>query len=95
MAKTKSAEQKKRELKEKQRVSDLRAVLKTPQGRRVVWNLLSQANVFQSPSKRSNFKTNETFFEDGKRYNGLKLHGDVTQNAPDEYLLMVKENAGD
>lgn len=96
MAKEKTPEQKKKslELKERQRISDMRTVMGTAAGRRFVWDLLSQANVYQSPSTKAGFKTNETFFEDGKRYNGLMLHADVTTNTPQEYLLMVQENAG-
>lgn len=66
---------------------DVRAVMSTPSGRRVMWQLLSDAGIF-----RTSFTGNsETFFREGARSLGLKVFTQIQENAPDLYMLMAQE----
>lgn len=73
---------------ERREISDLQHVLSTEQGRRFTWNLLSYCGVFQTSMTGDNF----TYFREGMRQVGLKLMTEVTNHAPEAYLLMVKES---
>ena len=68
--------------------SDIRALMKLPAGRRVVWRLLEQAGVW-----RSVFSTEplRMAFAEGQRNLGLWLLGWVMRECPDEYDLMMRE----
>ena len=73
---------------EQQERLDLEWVLKTPQGRRVFWRMLSKAGIYHSiwePSAKIHYNA-------GKQDYGLWLLAQLEQSSPDYTLLMMKEN---
>lgn len=66
---------------------DLRFVMGTPQGRRLMWRVLCTTGM-----RRSSYTGNsETYFREGERNVGLRLQQELERIAFDEYLLMLKE----
>lgn len=77
-----------RQLTEKQ-AQDIRDVMATEGGRRVIYKLLERAGLYRCSF---NGQSNQTIFNEGGRNQGLMLLSDVTQYAPTSYQLMLKEN---
>lgn len=77
-----------RQLTEKQ-AQDIRDVMATEGGRRVIYKLLERAGLYRCSF---NGQSNQTIFNEGGRNQGLMLLSDVTQHAPTSYQLMLKEN---
>ncbi len=73
-----------------QEASDVVWLMKSKQGRRVVWRHLERAGVF-----RSVFSTNamQMAFNEGHRNYGLVMLDAVNRLAPDAYPVMMAENA--
>lgn len=73
-----------------QEAEDFRWVVSTPQGRRVMWKLLSDAGVF-----RSVFSGDALVmaYNEGNRVAGLKLLVKLMNDAPKAHEMMMKENA--
>lgn len=66
---------------------DLKFVMGSAQGRRVLKRVMNQCGVF-----RSSFTGNsETFFREGARNVGLYLHGQMLDADPNQYLLILQE----
>jgi hypothetical protein len=61
--------------KEKER-DDLKKILETPEGRRFLWRLLSEARVFTSCYS---VNTNDTYYLEGKRDIGLFVLKEITE----------------
>jgi hypothetical protein len=72
---------------EQQAASDLRAVMGTVPGRRLLWRLLARCRIYQSTFTGSS----ETFFLEGKRSVGLEVLADIHRHCPDLYLLAQQE----
>lgn len=72
---------------ERQR-DDVIHVMSSADGRRFIWRLLENANVFASSFTGDNNATN---FNEGRRSEGLRLFNDVMRHCPDLYLTMAKE----
>lgn len=68
---------------------DLRAVMKTAEGRRFIWKMLGDAGVFRSSFVAGS--SDATAFNEGARNYGLALLGDIMNDAPEKYLTMQKE----
>ena len=68
--------------------SDIRALMKLPAGRRVVWRLLEQAGVWRSVVNPEPLRM---AFAEGKRNLGLWLLDWVMRECADEYDLMMRE----
>jgi len=68
-------------------MKDLKAVLTTGPGRRVLWRLLCHCGMF----KTSFTGNSTTFFNEGQRNIGLFLVGEVNEADPDAYLRMMRE----
>lgn len=66
---------------------DIRWLMGTEQGRRVMRKLLERTGVF----RLSYTGNSQTFFNEGQRNIGLPYFGMVTEHCPDEYILMMKE----
>ena len=68
--------------------SDIRWLMSSKRGRRVVWRLLDQAGVF-----RSSFNTNAMAmaFAEGNRNYGLRTLSQVHALCPELYPTMMKE----
>ena len=85
---------KKLKSREEVEAEDLRAVLRTPVGRRFLYRVLERTGFF-----RSSFKTSaEMAFLEGERNVGLWLHSEIGQVDPRAFLQMLGEkieNEGD
>lgn len=67
---------------------DIKFVMSSKQGRRVVWRLLAKAGIY-----KSSFTGNsETFFNEGMRAVGLFLLDEVMRNSPDAFMQMTLES---
>jgi hypothetical protein len=66
----------------KLRISDLRKILSTPEGRRFVWNELSRTKVF-APSFSLN--SSQTSYNEGERSVGIALLADVMEAKPEAF----------
>lgn len=70
-------------------IDDLKWLMASKRGRRIVHRLLTRTGVF-----RSSFTGNsETFFREGERNIGLWLMALVMAHAADEYASLISENA--
>lgn len=72
---------------EERRANGLRQIMASPDGRAWLWGLLSSCEIF-SPCFTGN---STTFFNEGKRAVGLPVFHQVTEDFPEQYLLMAKE----
>lgn len=72
--------------------SDVKWLMSSRRGRRIVWRMLDHAGVF-----RSSFSTNAmsmAFAEGGRNY-GLRMLGMVHSLCPEQYPAMMKEQSHD
>lgn len=69
---------------------DMRKVLDLPEGRRLVWHVLSLCGVM-SASMRTN--PYDTAYREGQRSVGLEFMGDIMENQPEMYDRMRREHA--
>ena len=69
-------------------LSDLKAVMRTPEGRRLVWRLLELSGVY-----RLSYQGNkdDAVFNDGRRSIGLVLMADLHEHCPELYNTMAKD----
>ena len=72
----------------KLKINDLRKILSTPEGRRAVWNLLSEAKVF-APSFSLN--SVQTAYNEGQRSSGIALLANVMEARPESFYQMFTE----
>jgi hypothetical protein len=69
-------------------LDDLRQLLSTKWGRRLIWRILEKTG-----QHRTSFTGNSTtFFNEGQRNIGLWLVDEVLLADTEKYLLMIKEN---
>lgn len=69
--------------------ADIRWLMSSKRGRRIVWRLLSQAGVFQPVFHPTAMMM---AFKEGHRNYGLQMLNAVTAFCPDLYATMQKEN---
>lgn len=69
-------------------IDDLKWLMSTEQGRRIVSKLFELSGVFR-PSYTGNSKT---FYNEGQRSIGLPYYEQVTTHCPDEFILLLKEH---
>lgn len=74
--------------KQREEIDDIRIVMRTPQGRRVMYGFLARAGVY-----RSGFNSNalNMAFNEGMRESGLILTKMLTDHCFAQYQLMMKE----
>jgi len=72
-----------------QKRNDLKWVLSTPQGRRFIWGLMSEGNIF---NERYHTDSNYNFVTKGVRMFCQNIFNDVLQAEPEAYLKMIQEN---
>ena len=67
---------------------DIKWLVSSKRGRRIVWRMLEQAGVF-----RVSFNTNSMTmaFQEGNRNSGNRMLAMVTDISPDAFTLMLKE----
>lgn len=81
------AQKQEQERRRKQELDDLRELLSTRHGRRIMWRLLAEAGVY-----RTTFRTSaEMAFLEGKRALGLTFLHDIQEACPERYVEMLKE----
>lgn len=80
-------ERKKHDLKQREK-DDIKFVMDSEQGRRVVWGLLEKGQVFGTCF---NVDPNITAFNEGQRNLALVLFQRVMAHCPDQYLKMAAE----
>ena len=69
-------------------ISDIRFVMGSEQGRRVIWSLLEKGQVFGSCFT---VDPQVTAFNEGQRNLALVLFQRVMAHCPDQYLVMANE----
>ena len=69
-------------------LNDLRMVLKTPEGRRFIWKILSNAGIFRDPFT---LNSNETSYGLGRRRIGLDLLIDLNDAEPLAFAKLQSE----
>lgn len=74
---------------QEQDIADFRWLMSFREGRRIVWNMLSDAHVFQGNFNESHAVMS---FLEGERSSGLRLLKKVTDHTPELYLVMHREN---
>lgn len=72
--------------------ADVRWLMGSKRGRRIIWRLLDQAGVF-----RSSFNTNAMTmaFAEGNRNYGLRTLALIHAQCPEQYQLMIKEQVNE
>ncbi|KJX24911.1 MULTISPECIES: hypothetical protein [Enterobacter cloacae complex] len=80
-------ERKKHDLEQREK-DDIKFVMDSEQGRRVVWGLLERGQVFGTCF---NVDPNITAFNEGQRNLALVLFQRVMTHCPDQYLKMAAE----
>ncbi|MFB4458520.1 hypothetical protein ACE3J9_16435 [Enterobacter hormaechei subsp. steigerwaltii] len=80
-------ERKKHDLEQREK-DDIKFVMDSEQGRRVVWGLLEKGQVFGACF---NVDPNITAFNEGQRNLALVLFQRVMTHCPDQYLKMAAE----
>jgi hypothetical protein len=72
--------------------SDLKWLMSSKRGRRIIWRLLDRAGVF-----RLSFNTNAMAmaFAEGNRNEGLRLLAQIHALCPELYPVMLKDNVND
>jgi hypothetical protein len=71
-------------------LDDLRAVLRTPEGRRIMWRLVNRAKVLDQTFVAG--APDLTAFNEGVRYAGRELVTNLEQAAPGTVLALAQEN---
>lgn len=74
-----------------QDIADIKWQMSTPQGRRVMWRLLSDAGIFSASFVPRD--ASQTAFNEGRRSYGTKLLVVIMQHCNKQYLQMVDENS--
>ena len=80
-------ERKKHDLEQREK-DDIKFVMDSEQGRRVIWSLLEKGQVFGTCF---NVAPNITAFNEGQRNLALVLFQRVMTHCPDQYLKMAAE----
>lgn len=80
----------KAKLEQQREAEDLKWLMSSRRGRRIVWRLLERAGVY-----RSTFNTNamQMAFAEGARNAGLRMLAQVSASAPEQYIEMLKEKS--
>ncbi len=84
--------EKREKLRRSRELEDLRVVMSTPEGRRVIWRLLSEFKVFGSVMRDG---VERVMFLAGKQDAGHLIQGEAIAASEALYLLMQKEAFGD
>jgi len=69
-------------------INDLKTVMDTAAGRRLMWRLLASAKIFQTC-----FTGNSTtYYNEGRRDLGLEFFADITNHCRDNFIKAQTEN---
>lgn len=86
----KSAKQKE-ESKRDGELNDIRSILNTPSGRRVMWRFISYTKIFQERWEPSA----KIHYDAGVRSVGLHIIAEINEASEDFFIEMMKENKKD
>lgn len=75
-------------LRREREVSDLKAVMSTPEGRRFVWRLLDLGQIFES---RFRMNSLEMAFVEGNANLATAIYADIDAECPELFLKMRNE----
>lgn len=81
-----NAEQRRERVRE---LSDLKRILKLPEGRRFIWKLWSKCGIFRNPF---NLNSNLQSFNSGRMSIGQELLGEVTEVNPSAFSQCQNEH---
>lgn len=87
-AEQRAAADRKRKVAADQRDADTRWLMSHPQGRRLMWSLLTDLGLYRTPYAG---EANRTNFNLGQHSVALQINADLVRCAPDEYDLMARE----
>ncbi len=73
-------------IRERDKLEDLRAVLKTPEGRNVIWDLLKKCSIFEHGPGGG--RSEELHFFEGHRHIGLLLWNQILAADPQALIKM-------
>lgn len=82
----------KAERRRERELSDIRFIIKSPEGRRFYWRLMSDAGVFR---RSFNGDTVGTMFNEGRRSLGLDILNDLLEAKPAAFSEMQQEYASE
>ena len=68
---------------------DIKWLMESPRGRRIVSRYLGSCHVFESSFSPNLSQTN---FQEGERNIGLQILNDIMNHAPEKYMRMIEEN---
>ena len=71
------------------RLITVQALMSRPETRSYLYSILDLCNVFRTSYDTS---PNTVYFREGARNVGLKVLADINEAAPDQYMVMIKEN---
>ena len=74
--------------KREKELQDLRKVMSSSEGRRVLWRILTKGAIFNSSFAQN---ANETFFNEGRRSVGLWLTQEVSEADLEKFFQMHRE----
>jgi len=66
-------------------------VMDDPQGRMVIMDIIGMSGMLANSASNAGFKTNETFYHEGKRFVGVVLTGRIKTLCPGSYIKMEQE----
>jgi hypothetical protein len=81
--------ERKRKTANEQYALDMRWVMSTPAGRRVMWSLLGDLGLYRTPYAGEH--TNAANFNMGQHSAALRLNAQLIEHSPDEHDLMARE----
>lgn len=76
-------------LQEMDEVNDIKRLMGTVWGRRIIYRLLTRARIYHSTFNNSG---SVTAFQEGQRWMGLYLLNIINRHCPEQYLLMLQES---
>lgn len=76
-------------LAEQQHEDDTRWLMGDPRGRRLVWRWLADGGLFRASFIAGD--SHATAFREGERNAALRLHAQVMQHAPEQFVRMLAE----
>lgn len=77
-------------LRRQRELNDIRTVVASAEGRRLLWKIIAESGVFRKSYRGENNATN---FNEGRRSVGNNLFNDLIEAKPEAFLQMQRENA--
>ena len=78
--------------KKERELNDIRVIISTPEGRRFLWKIISEAGVFRTSFS---LDENQMAYQEGRRSIGLNILYDLLDASPSTYMQMQNEYASE